>query len=49
MSKPNLLFYANKLGAEKSASFFCVRLYKEQGYFVTFVEFLEVNVKGGLL
>ena len=37
MSKPNLLFYANKLGAEKSASFFCTY---ETRLFETFVEFL---------
>lgn len=45
MSKPNLLFYANKLGAEKSASFFA-HYYKEQGFYETFVEILGIDTKG---
>ena len=49
MSKPNLLFYANKLGGREIGLIFFVRFYKEQGYAVTFVEFLEMNVKGGFL
>lgn len=46
MSKPNLLFYANKLGAEKSASFFCARCYTKQGFYETFVEILGMDIKG---
>ncbi len=46
MSKPNLLFYANVLGAEKSASFFCARYYRKQGFYETFVEILGMDIKG---
>lgn len=46
MSKPNLLFYANKLGAEKSASFFCARYYRKQGFYKAFVEILGMDIKG---
>ncbi len=46
MSKPNLLFYANKLEAEKSAVIFFAHYYKEQGFCETFVEILGIDTKG---
>ncbi len=46
MSKPNLLFYANKLGAEKSASFFYACYFRKQGFYKTFVEILGMDIKG---
>ncbi len=32
-------------GAEKSASFFFARCYKEQGFYETFVEILGMDIK----
>lgn len=32
-------------GAEKSASFFCARYYKKQGFYETFVEILGMDIK----
>ncbi len=33
-------------GAEKSASFFCARSYRKQGFYKTFVEILGIDIKG---
>lgn len=47
MSKPNLLFYANKLGGREIGLIFFVHYYKEQGFYETFVEILGIDTKGG--
>lgn len=35
--------------AEKSASFFCARYYRKQGFYKAFVEILGMDIKGGLI
>lgn len=45
MSKPNLLFYANKLGGREIGLIFA-HYYKEQGFCETFVEILGIDTKG---
>lgn len=45
MSKPNLLFYANKLGGREIGLIFFARCYKEQGFYETFVEILGMDIK----
>jgi len=46
MSKPNLLFYANKLGGREIGLIFFAHYYKEQGFYETFVEILGIDTKG---
>lgn len=46
MSKPNLLFYANKLGGREIGLIFFAHYYKKQGFCETFVEILGIDIKG---
>ncbi len=46
MSKPNLLFYANKLGGREIGLIFFARSYRKQGFYKTFVEILGIDIKG---
>ncbi|MEJ9132936.1 hypothetical protein P4408_26400, partial [Bacillus thuringiensis] len=49
MSKPNLLFYANKLGGREIGLIFFAHYYKEQGFCETFVEILGIDIKGDVI
>lgn len=47
MSKPNLLFYANKLGGREIGLIFLCSFVGRTRFFLVFVEFLGMNTKGG--
>lgn len=46
MSKPNLLFYANKLGGREIGLIFFCSLLQGTRFYETFVEILGIDTKG---